>query len=239
MAANKRTPEARELDRAKMVEMLRRGASRTKIAKALGVSASQITYDWKVVIRQVRADQSANVKDIVARKLAELEEVKWEAWQAWERSKQPSHKRVVETEPERACPDCEGRGVWTEGPDHKPCRTCEGTGKVGGVDPIKVVETTEQRCGDSQYLAVIRSCVADERRLLGLDAEKDTVLTGSGSGGLTFCQALAQLPPGPVPDPAEEAISRVLALPAPAKEQEVSELTTEAGPVPPGGDRLA
>jgi hypothetical protein len=86
------------------------------------------------------------------------------------------------------------------------------------VDPVTVVETTEQRCGDPRHLAIIARCIEGERQLLGLDAAKGAYQQGSGEP--TLGQPLAQLPKRPVPDRVEEEIARVLALPKPGEKED-------------------
>lgn len=83
----KRSHDQREADKVTMMKMIYRGSTLTRIAQELGVSAAQITHDYKSVMGALVNDRISSDKEMVAAVLSELSEVKKEAWEAWEQSK--------------------------------------------------------------------------------------------------------------------------------------------------------
>src|SRR5262245_2052021 len=97
MAAPKRTKAQRELDRAEMLKLLRRGWTKARIGERLGVHRTQVDYDWNAVLKELQADRERDTEKLIEAKKEEYAEVKREAWDAWERSKEDKERRVAET----------------------------------------------------------------------------------------------------------------------------------------------
>jgi hypothetical protein len=85
--APKRSKEKRLLDRAEMVHLLREGCSKGAIAAKLGVHATQISYDWKIVVKELAGSRDRDLDELIAIKLEEYGHLKREAWAAWHQSK--------------------------------------------------------------------------------------------------------------------------------------------------------
>lgn len=175
----------RELRRAKLVKLLRQGVLKSEAARVLGISASQVTNDWKIIIRQTQGGYGGP-EEIVAQKMQEISEVKMEAWKAWERSTQSGIKHRVKIGPDGEPElDEDGNEVWEEYRDSYP--------------------------GEAQFLKIILECFKQERDLLGLDTPKTTILSGQVTQtnvevGIDF-DAFTQL--DQVPDMIEQRIAEV------------------------------
>jgi predicted transcriptional regulator len=87
MAANRRTKTEREAVLAKVAELDLNGYGQVAIARLLGVSQPQVSYDLKVVRKRYRETQLATVKAAVNRKIDQLADVRSEAWEAWDESR--------------------------------------------------------------------------------------------------------------------------------------------------------
>lgn len=147
-----RTPETRLEDMAKMMRLLRRGYSKTEIAEELGVCHTQVSYDLKVVIKQVREDTTEDTKEHIAVKLAEYREIKREAWAAWERSKEDARKATEE-------------------------RYLSGSGRRSR----RRVSSKEGRLAANEYLRTILSCLEAERELMSLNPTRQVGINGTVS----------------------------------------------------------
>jgi hypothetical protein len=143
MARPKRTKEARLDDMVKMTSMLRRGVPRYAIAQQLGVSAQQISYDWKVVVRQYHKDMNADIEELIGEKLLQYAEIKKEAWEAWEKSKLDAEEETTE-----------------EFTSAKYSNT-------------KTISKKSGRCGDPNFLKIICQCMKEECELQCLYPAKE------------------------------------------------------------------
>lgn len=225
--ASKRTAGQIQQDRIAMIGLVRRGYTQSMIAEKLGVHQTQVSYDWKIVITQLRKEAEPDAKALLAQKLAEIREVKVQAWEAWERSKQDKVKRVEEQSDERECVVCGGGGKLTSG---KPCFKCNGEGILGGGG--KVVVTTEGQVGDVSFLRTVLSCIEQERILLALDPPKKTEITGKITSWDLFTEGI---PTDKVPDLIEGEIlkAETTMLPTPPPSLTVSPSAPLPGPKPP------
>jgi len=87
MAAPKtRTKAERETHLSKVAQMYCRGMAQYKIAEALGVDGSQITYDMKILMARWRKDASAAIDERKAREIEKIDQLEREYWQSWEQS---------------------------------------------------------------------------------------------------------------------------------------------------------
>ena len=154
MSRPKRTREQREIDLAEMPGLLRRGWTKARCAQKFGVSAAQVTQDWKEVQRRLDDVRNKDANALRFKSMEEIGEVKLEAWQAWEKSKEDAKSRSVTTE------DFIGQ-------DGAPYQK------------VKVVEAVEGRIPANQYLQTILSCIEQERKIEGIDKAKDGTDTGA------------------------------------------------------------
>jgi hypothetical protein len=215
-----RTPDQRELHRAEVVRLIRRGYTKSAIAAHLRVSPNTITEDWKVVIRQIRADQTEDLKEYIACKLQEYSEIKKEAWEQWDKSKQDARKRVRE------------RNLRVIEPRDKK----KGTPPKTGLVVTKDVSTRTGQCGDPRYLQVILNCLSAERELLGLDPVKEVTIKGKTS----LWDILANgIPDTDLPDEIEQQLEQLLGPGAGAKIPDPPYATSEIieGTVSPNESR--
>jgi hypothetical protein len=185
--SHKRSLHQIDMDRIKMMDMMRRGKTPSQIAQRLGVSVNQVHYDYKQVMKQFNRDHVKNIERVVAMKLAEYSEIKSEAWDAWEESKKDFVKEVVEDYP-----------------------LDDGTAPGGA----KRTRTVEGQCGDSKFLHIVIQCVNAERELLGLNAPKEHRVSGQF---VNLDMVVQQIPEsGPVPNSVGLELKKALdALPPP------------------------
>lgn len=192
MAAPKRTQAQREIDLAEMTRLIRRGCTYAEIGERLGVNASQICYDWKIVIKRLAEQRTDNAAELVAIKKAELAELKKEAWDAWERSKKAAEIQHVRHE--------------------------QDDGGAGGAPRAKTIseKTSKGQVGDARYLAVVARCIRQEIALDGLEPEQSATMHVTGT--INWDVLLSEIPEE-VPDDIEQRIAEVArrqsALPPP------------------------
>lgn len=211
-----RTPQQVQIDRLRMVKMMRRGMTPRQISEVLQVGEGTIYNDWKIVLKDLDEVRSKETDQLVSLKLEELAEVKTEAWNEWERSKRNYHKHQREGTDipvSVECPHCKGTG---HKPNHSgsmqtsknlpPCTHCQGKGHK--VRPQKVTKTQAGRLGDSKYLRIILDCIEAERELQSLNPAKRI----EGNVNVIQWEMLAQGIPldDQVEDKVEVAIQRAL-----------------------------
>jgi hypothetical protein len=86
MAANTRTPLAREHDLREAAALYLRGLTQGEIARRLGVSRQQVGYDLKVLQRRWQESALADFNAQKAAELAKVDELERTYWEACERS---------------------------------------------------------------------------------------------------------------------------------------------------------
>jgi predicted transcriptional regulator len=209
-----REEKVREENLAKMAQLMRRGYTQSVIARELGISQAQVSYDWKQLrqeLRESRADK--DVKDAVDLQLEQLAEVKMEAWRAWEKSKEDARRVEQEEWPVRTCVKCDGKGqIKVVGPSKAmtTCLKCGGKGETGG--PGKAVTEVEGRLPGHQYLEAIIKCLKEEAELLMLYPEKTLKLKGGLNNTSQFVDwtGMMKMLEGGVPDAVEAKIAAAL-----------------------------
>ena len=128
-----------------------RGEQQYTIARAVGVSQSQISHDLKALRDLWLASSLRDFDALKAEQLAKIDAVEVEAWGAWLRSQQPREVSLTEQ---------------TEG------------GEVVGVDGTsqpkrptrKASMRREGQSGDPRFLAVIQKCIDQRCVILGLES---------------------------------------------------------------------
>lgn len=195
----KRTPQAIKLDRAETVKLLRRGWTQTAIAEKLGVHQTQISYDWKMILKEVNEARDKDLEELITVKLEEYGEIKREAWAAWERSKKERNKTVLETSTSSG----KGRSSGDESDDDDN----------GGSERSREIFTRETGTWSSEYLKTILTCLAAERELLGLNpAKKFEGKMVATATTVDFEKLAKAIPPDgiPLPDDVENKIMNLL-----------------------------
>lgn len=165
---SRRSPTQRELDRAELVKMVRRGWTQAAIAQRLGVTPKQVQVDWQIVVKEMRESRDEDALVHIAIKLEEYAEIKREAWEAWEASKEARQKIMLERY------------------GKKPSKN----GKKGDKGGMKITKTKEGRLPGSEYMRIILDCIKAERELMALDPTKETRITGTISWD-AFAQEVA------------------------------------------------
>jgi transposase-like protein len=201
---NKRTPEQRKLDRILMVRLLRRGYSKSSIAQKLGVCRTQIEYDWKKVLQQLAKDYDSNPEHLLAKQLAELEELKLEARKAFE-----WYKGVASKEAAKHLFDM--------------LQAAQESGMKLDLPPELVIKLKSKEPNPA-LLQVIEKCLKAERDLAGLEAPKRAKL--QVSHGISYDEIANRLPQNgeAIPD---QSASKLAAL-----EQKAAEASSSPQPFP-------
>lgn len=210
----KRTDDQLILDRAETVSLLRRGWTKTAIATKLGVHPTQISYDWKKILKELVAARDTDLEELIAIKLEEYAEIKREAWEAWERSKRERNRRVLES----STYGPSGGGSGDDG---------DSGGGSGGSERTREVLTVDDGQWSSEYLKTIVQCLNAERELRGLNPVKDAKPANNNTVNINWDVLASAIPPAgvPLPDPVEEKIMALL--------QEVDPSLQDPGRQPP------
>jgi hypothetical protein len=181
-----RSQKEREAHRLELPKLMRRGWTQTMIAEKFGVSSQQIACDWKIVVKDLNREATAEVREHVALKLQEYAEVKREMWEAWEKSKQNQEERLEED-------------VSSERGGH-----------------TKTALKEKGSCGDAKYMNIILECLKAERELQGLNPAKEIKgnITTTSINWEVIAQGIPV--DGPVPDEIEAEIRKQLGYTDPA-----------------------
>ena len=152
MAAPKRNETEIKRDRALITELYVKGWSFRKIAahinsiREYSLSSQMIFYDMEQVRKEWRDRRDAAIDDHIAQELAKLDAVEYEAWEAWERSQKDAETIMKKTS-----------------------YADENLSDDAKVFPLEIVHKRAGRIGDPRYLAIIKDCTVERRRLMGLD----------------------------------------------------------------------
>lgn len=144
----KRSDLERKIDRKEMVRLMMKGWTQRMIAEQLGVSQGQISFDFRMVLKEINQHTTADAKEWVSLKLEEYAEIKREAWAEWERSKKDLERITNES---------------------------FGSDKGDGWKEAKV---REGRLAANGYLSTVLECLKAERDLLGLNPAKELSVKG-------------------------------------------------------------
>jgi hypothetical protein len=147
-----RTKEQILADRAKIAERYLKGTFQVDIAREIGVSQQQVSYDLKVIRKEWLNSMVRDFDRAKAEELAKIDNLEAEYWQAWKNSLGENISKTVKTY---------GKG---EGGDNQETTT-------------KTIHSKELN-GDPRYLEGVRWCIERRCKLLGLDAPDKHELTG-------------------------------------------------------------
>ena len=142
----RRTKAQKERDRAALAELYLKGHTQRDIAAAIGISASQVCRDLRLLHEQWFDSQLSNMSQAKAEQLAKLDLLEREAWEEWDRSKLDKSGQSIES---------------------APLGEADEEGPVIGGQKRKV--WTEGRLGDPRYLVAIQRCIDQRCKILGLD----------------------------------------------------------------------
>jgi len=99
MAAPKRTTEQTLNDRRIIAERYLRGDYQADIARDLGISQQQVSYDLKVIRAEWLAASVRDFDAAKAQELAKIDQVEVEYWAAWKRSQEDKEIEFEESGP--------------------------------------------------------------------------------------------------------------------------------------------
>ena len=128
-----------------------RGEQQYTIARAVGVSQSQISLDLKALRDLWLASSLRDFDALKSEQLAKIDQVEVAAWAAWERSQQPREVSLTE--------QTEGGEVVGADGTSQPKRPTR-----------KASMRREGQSGDPRFLAVIQKCIDQRCVILGLES---------------------------------------------------------------------
>lgn len=150
MAAPTRTPDQILVHREQIAARYLRGEYQVDIARALGISQQQVSYDLKAIRAAWLAAAVRDFDALKAQELAKIDAVEREYWLAWERSQKD--KEIATQEGGEVDPQ-------TKKPRIK-----------------KVSLRKEGQAGNPAFLAGVLTCIERRCAILGLDAPKRFVI---------------------------------------------------------------
>lgn len=164
----RRTKDQVQVDRRKIITMMRRGATRPEMAAACGITLTRL-YDEIEAIRKEWASEGGADLDTLRREQEErLREVIAEAWRGWEQSKRPSSKATTETRKEGQRREESGELVAVGEPLLIIAKS--EIASQGAVVTDGVEQTGKGNPGDPRFLKTIIDANAQIAVLRGLNA---------------------------------------------------------------------
>jgi transcriptional regulator with XRE-family HTH domain len=136
------------------------GSMQSQIARELGVSQQQISYDLKAIRAAWLASLVRDFDEAKATELAKLDLLEHEAWSAWTRSQQPREMTLTEA--------TEGGEIFA--PD----------GTLRPKPPTRKASVRrEGQAGDPRFLQVVQKCIDQRCAILGLGEEQAALKAAS------------------------------------------------------------
>ena len=151
MAAPTRTPDQILEQRQQIAARYLRGEFQEAIARDLGISQQQVSYDLKAIRATWLASAVRDFDSAKAQELARIDEVERAAWEGWRRSTQ-----------DKEIENLEGDGTL-DPKTRKPKVT-------------KVTKRREGQAGSPAFLNTVLTCIERRCAILGLDAPKRFVI---------------------------------------------------------------
>ena len=127
------------------------GEPNGQMAEALGVSPAIISQDLRFLLDKWDSFFIEAIDDKKKRELAKLDLVELEAWDAWRRSKTGFQRTTITTKGQ----------VVTKGE--------QGKTSFESLRPAETRIRTEESAGNPRYLKIVLECIAQRRKILGLD----------------------------------------------------------------------
>ena len=149
----KRTDAQRERDMAEIARRYLRGETQAQIARAVGITQQQVSYDLKRIRQKWKEETVFDFEEAIIEQLKRIDALESEYWQQYERSKLGRTKEIVAITGKR-----------------RP-----GDKKDEAPQPDRVTKTniTEDTPGDPRYLAGVQWCIQERSKLLGLYAPQE------------------------------------------------------------------
>lgn len=145
----KAAAHARHERRHRISELYLRGMTQHEIAREVGVTQQQVSYDLKVIRRALDKQAVENLDEHRRLELARINDLQREYWQAWQESKEQATKTHAK-------------------------KVAGGSGGEGRTETTLV---KEERTGDPRYLAGVQWCIAERAKILGINAPQRTEVT--------------------------------------------------------------
>lgn len=114
----------------RLLKLRRKGMTQMEVGAMFGISHVQVSKDERRLLREEAEVNAAEVKQLRAQAIADLQYAIEELWDAWRRSVDESTKQVAKAE---LLPD-------------------------GTKGATSIAKTTEGQCGDASYITEIRKC---------------------------------------------------------------------------------
>lgn len=163
MAGSKRNQAEILENRAKIANLYLKGWQQKDIAVELGLSPATVSRDIKALIEEWRQSAISDIEEAKAKELARINRIEREAWEAWEASKQ------MET-------------------GHRQTTQYGGEGQSASY-----AVTRRASPGDTKYMDIIRWCIDQRCKLLGLNAPDRHEHSGPDGGPITHAAAVADM----------------------------------------------
>jgi hypothetical protein len=145
----KRSKAQRLIEQSMVVSLLRRGYTQQQIADHLKVHQTQVSHDWKIVLKKLNEERDLDTALVKAGRLAQLDHIIYESIKAWEKSWEDSQKTVLSYSP------------YDDPPDDDP------SGQPGQSN-VRVTVTTEGRLPDPSYMTAALKAIDQASELQGL-----------------------------------------------------------------------
>lgn len=180
MAGPTRTSFQREHDLVITASLYCQGMYQSAIAKKIGVSQKQISYDLRVIQHRWQQSMVADFDARKARELAKIDETERQAWRGWRRSLKDAVKNIKSAKSAPPSVDAEGHVV---------------TGQI-----VEAREEREGQAGDPRFLAIVQGCIERRCKIFGIDAPTKGELTGKDGGpievrGFDYAASITALAP--------------------------------------------
>lgn len=144
MAARKRTETQIEQDRRKIARLLDRDIPQTEMARLLGVTQQQVSYDCQVLEKRWQDEARVSRSRVKARQLSKLSALEREYWAAWDASHDP----------------------WQT--DEQPAEAWDGELALRRAQKAARGKQSSERTGNAAYAAGILNCITLRLKLYGL-----------------------------------------------------------------------
>ena len=159
-----RNPVEREKALAKVADMYLQGKRQHEIAEALGVAQSTVSNDLKTLRERWLESSLRDFDEAKAQELAKLDQLESTYWEAWFNSLGPERTDKL------------------KGPDTP----------VEGV-VLEREQVTKSSSGNPMFLKGVRECIADRRKILGVDAP--TKVAATDADGESVGTGVVVVPP--------------------------------------------
>lgn len=191
---------------ARLLEVARlhaEGRTQAAIATLVKVSQPQVAKDLRVIRARWKAAMVEERQTLVAEKKVQLNAVMREAWEAWQRSKADHQRRTHRQTVVRTTGGGTGQGAGGD---------ATGGGYGGGDRETVTDEDVEIVTGQNpgaEYLRVVLDCIAQERKMCGLDKPVRVQMSGAvGVGFIDFTDSLRRTGPVLPADVVEQRITQ-------------------------------